>query len=82
MSEARSKKSKTKQRKVYSLPPDAKLPKKYGRVAIYVDSHVSWYLTKDGLVPRGRRYAFVGWVPTYGDCDAVRKGRIKLTARL
>ena len=55
--------------KVYSLPRDARLPKKYGRAQVYVD---------DGE----RTYAYVGWHPTYGEHAMVRQGKIKLAGRL
>ena len=69
-------------RKVYSLAPGAKLPRTYGRVTGYYDGYVTAHVGKDGLYERGRRYAIVGWVPTYGDIEAVRRGRIKITKRL
>ena len=55
--------------KVYSLPRDARLPKRHGRVQVYVD---------DGE----RTYAYVGWHPTYGEHAMVRQGKIRLTGRL
>ena len=70
-----------KKGKVYSLPPGAKLPRKYGSVTVYVDDDT---LTLRGgrLVNVGRRYAYVGWHPTSGEHALVRQGKIKLTARL
>ena len=58
-----------KKGKVFSLPRDARLPRKYGRVRVYID---------DGE----RTYAYVGWHPTYGEHAMVRRGKIKLTGRL
>jgi len=70
-----------KKGKVYSLLPGAKLPRRYGRVRIYIDDDM---LTLRGgrLVNVGRRYAYVGWHPTYGEHAMVRQGKIKLTGRL
>ncbi len=58
-----------KKGKVYSLPRDARLPRKYGRVTVYVDDMT-------------RTYAYVGWHPTNGEHRMVRQGKIKLTGRL
>jgi len=58
-----------KKGKVYSLPRGERLPKKYGRVQVYVDDCE-------------RTYAYVGWHPTNGEHHMVRQGKIKLTARL
>ena len=58
-----------KKGKVYSLPRDARLPRKYGRVQVYVD---------DGE----RTYAYVGWHPTNGEHAMVRQGKIKLAGCL
>ena len=58
-----------KKGKVFSLPRDARLPRKYGRVRVYVD---------DGE----RTYAYVGWHPTNGEHAMVRQRKIRLTGRL
>jgi len=55
--------------KVYSLPHDTSLPKKYGRAQVYLH---------DGE----RTYAYVGWHPTYGEHAMVRAGRIALAGCL
>ena len=55
--------------RVYSMPRDQRLPRKYGRVQVYVD---------DGE----RTYAYVGWHPTNGEHAMVRAGKIKLAGRL
>jgi hypothetical protein len=67
--------------KVYSLPLGARLPRRYGRVTVYVDENL---LTLRGGKPAevGRRYAYVGWHPTNGEHAMVRAGKIKLTGRL
>jgi len=66
--------------KVYSLPLGARLPRRYGRVTVYVDENL---LTLRGGKPVevGRRYAYVGWHPTNGEHAMVRQGKIKLTGR-
>jgi hypothetical protein len=58
-----------KKGKVYSLPRDARLPRRFGRVQVYVD---------DGE----RTYAYVGWHPTFGEHAMLRQGKIKLAGRL
>jgi len=56
-------------RKVFSLPQGQRLPKKFGRVRVYVGEGE-------------RTYAYVGWHPTYGEHAKVRQGKIKLAGRL
>ena len=72
---------KTVQRKVYSLPLGAKLPRRYGKVTLYVDENLLT-LRRGTLAEVGRRYAYVGWHPTYDEHAKVRQGKVKLTGRL
>ncbi len=66
---------------VYSLPLGGKLPRKYGRVTIYIDENLLT-LRRGTPTEVGRRYAYVGWHPTYGEHRMVRKGKISLTGRI
>jgi len=67
--------------KVYSLPLEAKLPRRFGRVTVYVDENLLT-LRRGTPAEVGRRYAYVGWHPTYGEHAMVRQGKIKLAGRL
>jgi len=67
--------------KVYSLPLGSRLPRKYGRVTVYIDENLL-AVRGSRAVEVGRRYAYVGWRPTYGEHRMVRQGKIKLTGRL
>ena len=70
-----------KKGKVYSLPLGGKLPRRYGRVTVYVDENLLT-LRNGTPVEVGRRYAYVGWHPTNGEHAMVRAGKIKLAGRL